>query len=125
MGSFGGTKTEPRGLWPAIAHRTEQVVAYGFGRRTDEVLVKWKTLLAPCGLPRYDTDDWGAYARNLAPEVRSPGKRHTPPIERNPLTWRTRLQRLVRQTIGFSNSLERHDLVLGLFLHRYEFRLPV
>jgi hypothetical protein len=29
------------------------------------------------------------------------------------------------QTICFSKSIEMHDIVLGLFMNRYEFRLPV
>src|SRR5262245_25108440 len=44
-------------------------------------------------------------------------------FERKPLTWRTRLKRLVRKTICFSKSLAMHDIVIGLFINRYEFGL--
>ena len=125
MWSFVGKKTEPRWLWHAIDHRTGKVLAYVFGRRTDEVFVKLKTLLEPFGLTRYYTDSWGAYERNLDPAVHSPGKRNTQQIERKHLMLRTRLKRLVRQTICFSKSIELHDIVIGLFLNRYEFGLPV
>jgi insertion element IS1 protein InsB len=125
MWSFVGKKTEPRWLWHAIDHRTGQVLAYVFGRRTDEVFVKLKTLLEPFGITRYYTDYWGAYGRNLAPEVHSPGKRNTQQIERKHLTLRTRLKRLVRKTICFSQSIAMHDIVIGLFINRYEFGLPV
>ena len=125
MWSFVGKKTEPRWLWHAIDHRTGKVLAYVFGRRADEVFVKLKRLLEPFGSTRYDTDSWGAYGRHLAPEVHSPGKRNTQQIERKHLTLRTRLKRLVRKTICFSQSIQMHDIVIGLFINRYEFGLPV
>jgi insertion element IS1 protein InsB len=34
---------------------------------------------------------------------------------------RTRLKRLVRRTICFSKTEHMHDLVIGLFVNRYEF----
>ena len=125
MWSFVGKKKEPRWLWHAIDHRTGNVVAYVFGRRKDEVFVKLKTLLEPFGITRYYTDSWGAYERNLAPEVHSPGKRNTQQIERKHLTLRTRLKRLVCKTICLSKSIAMHDIVIGLFINRYEFGLPV
>jgi len=41
MWSFVGKKKEPRWLWHAIDHRTGKVLAYVFGRRADEVFVKF------------------------------------------------------------------------------------
>ena len=125
MGSVVGKKTEPRWLWHALDHQTGKVLAYVFGRRKDEVFLQLKTLLEPFGITRYYTDSWGAYERNLAPAVHSPGKRNTQQIERNHLTLRTRLKRLVRKTICFSKSIVMHDIVIGLFINRYEFGLPV
>ncbi len=87
--------------------------------------MKLKTLLKPFGIRRYDTDSWSAYKRHLASKVHSPGKRNTQQIERTQLTLRTRLQRLVRKTICFSKSTVMHDTVIGLFINRYEFGLPV
>jgi insertion element IS1 protein InsB len=125
MGSFVRQKKEPRGLWPALDHRTGKVLAYVFGRRRDEMFLQLKALLEPFGIRRYYTDSWGAYERNLPPEVHSPGKRNTPQIERKHLTLRTPLKRLVRKTICFSKSIELHDIVIGLFINRYEFGVPV
>jgi insertion element IS1 protein InsB len=125
MWSFVGKKKQPRWLWHALDHRSGKVVAYVSGRRTDEVFVKLKTLLKPFGIRRYYTDSWGAYKRNLTSKVHSPGKRHTQQIERKHLTLRTRLKRLVRKTICFSKSPVMHDIVIGLFINRYEFGLPV
>ena len=125
MWSFVGKKKAPRWLWHAIDHRTGQVLAYVFGRRKDEVFLQLKALLKPFGITRYYTDYWGAYDRNLPPAVHRPGKRNTQQIERKHLTLRTRIKRLVRRTICFSKSIKMHDIVIGLFINRYEFRLPV
>ncbi|WP_317112458.1 IS1 family transposase [Chroococcidiopsis sp. SAG 2025] len=35
------------------------------------------------------------------------------------------IKRLVRKTICFSKTEEMHDIVIGLFINRYEFGLPV
>jgi insertion element IS1 protein InsB len=125
MWSFVRKKQAPRWLWHALDHCTGKILAYVFGRRKGEVFLQLKTLLDPFGITRYYTDSWGAYERNLAPEVHSPGKRHTQQIERKHLTLRTRLKRLVRKTIRFSKPIEMHDIVIGLFINRYEFGLPV
>jgi insertion element IS1 protein InsB len=125
MWSFVGKKPEQRWLWHAIDRWTGTVLAYVFGRRTDEVFLQLKALLEPFGIRRFHTDYWGAYARHLEPAVHSPGKRNTQPIERKHLTLRTRIKRLARKTICFSRSIEMHDLIIGLFINRYEFGLPV
>jgi insertion element IS1 protein InsB len=96
-----------------------------FGRRTDEVFVQVKALLEPFGITRYHTDYWGAYTRQRDAEAPSLGKRNTQHIERKPLTLRTRIKRVTRKTICFWRSIEMHDIVIGLFVNRYEFGLPV
>jgi IS1 family transposase/transposase-like protein len=111
MWSFVGKKQEPRWLWHAIDHGTGAVLAYVFGRRKDEVFLKLQALPEPFGLTRYYTDHRGAYARHLDPDVHSPGKRNTQKIERKHLTLRTRIKRLVRKTICFSKSTQRHDII--------------
>jgi insertion element IS1 protein InsB len=121
MWSFVGNKGNPRWLWHAIDHHTGKVLAYVFGRRTDEVFLPLKALLKPCGLTRSSTDDWGAYTRHLDPDVHGPGKRNTQKIERQHLTLRRRLKRLVRKTICFSKTTPMPDIVIGLFVNRYAF----
>ena len=64
MWSFVGKKTNPRWLWHAIDHQTGQVLAYVFGRRTDEVFLQLKALLEPFRIQKYCTDGWGAYERH-------------------------------------------------------------
>ena len=53
------------------------------------------------------------------------GKRNTQKIERKHLTLRTRIKRLARKTICFSKSIVMHDVVIGLFINRFEFRLTI
>ena len=123
MWSFVGRKKDQRRLWHAIDHRSGQVLAYVFGRRQDEVFLKLQGLLEPFGITRYYTDYWGAYTRHIDLEEHQPGKRNTQKIERKHLTLRTRIKRLARQTICFSKSVQMHDIVIGLFVNRYEFGL--
>jgi len=123
MWSFVGRKKDQRWLWHAIDHRSGQVLAYVFGRRQDEVFLKLQGLLEPLGITRYYTDYWGAYTRHIDLEEHQPGKRNTQKIERKHLTLRTRIKRLARKTICFSKSVQMHDIVIGLFVNRYEFGL--
>ena len=121
MWSFVARKSNPRWLWHAIDHHTGAVLAYVFGRRQDEVFLKLKALLEPFGITRYYTDGWGAYERHLDAEQHTVGKENTQKIESKHIRLRTRIKRLVRRTICFSKSERMHDLVIGLFVNRYEF----
>jgi insertion element IS1 protein InsB len=125
MWSYVGKKTNPRWLWHAIDRKTGQVLAYVFGRRKDKVFSQLQELLKPFGIKRYCTDGWGAYERHLPAELHEVGKRKTQRIERKHLHLRTRIKRLARKTICFSKSEEMHDLVIGLFINRYEFGLLI
>jgi insertion element IS1 protein InsB len=42
-------------------------------------------------------------------------------IERKHINLRTRIKRLVRRTICFSKTERMHELIIGLFVKRYEF----
>ena len=121
MWSFVARKSNPRWLWHAIDHHTGAVLAYVFGRRKDEVFLKLKALLEPFGITRYYTDGWGAYERHIEAEQHTVGKDNTQKIESKHIRLRTRIKRLVRRTICFSKSERMHDLVIGLFINRYEF----
>ena len=123
MWSFVRRKKAPRWLWHAIDHRSGKVLAYVFGRRQDEVFLKLQALLEPFGITKYYTDSWGAYTRHIEGDQHQPGKRNTQQIERKHLTLRTRIKRLTRKTICFSKSIQMHDMVIGLFVNRYEFGL--
>ena len=125
MWSFVGNKLQQRWLWHAIDHQTGKILAYVFGRRKDEVFLQLQDLLEPFGIQRFYSDDWGAYERHIEKAEHCVGKRNTQKIERKHLTLRTRIKRLARKTICFSKLEEMHDIVIGLFINRYEFCNPV
>ena len=87
----------------------------------DEVFLKLKALLEPFEITQYYTDSWGAYTRHIEADQHQLGKRNTQQIERKQLTLRTRIKRLTRKTICFSKSIQMQDIVIGLFVNRYEF----
>jgi insertion element IS1 protein InsB len=87
------SKAHPRWLWHAIDHTTGKILAYTLGDHKDEVFLKLRELLAPFGITRCYTDDWGAYKRHLPPEQHTVGKANTQKIERKHLTLWTRIKR--------------------------------
>ena len=125
MWSFVGKKAQPRWLWHAIDHHSGHVLAYVFGRRQDTDFLQLKALLAPFGITRFYTDGWGAYERHVDAEKHTVGKAHTQKIESKHINLRTRIKRLVRRTICFSKTERMHDLVIGLFINRYEFGVAI
>ena len=125
MWSYVRSKTNPRWLWHAIDHHTGKVLAYVFGRRQDDVFLKLQQLLAPFGITKFYTDGWGAYERHLDAEQHQVGKENTQKIESKHINLRTRIKRLVRRTICFSKTERMHDLVIGLFINRYEFGVAI
>ena len=125
MWSFVGRKGEQRWLWQALDHRTGTVLAYVLGKRQDQAFLDLKALLQPFGIRRYYTDGWGAYQRHVDPQMHEIGKRNTQQLERKHLTLRTRIKRLARKTICFSRSIQMHDIVIGLFINRFEFGVSI
>ena len=125
MWSDVGKKKAQRWLWHAIDHHRGTVLAYVFGRREDDVFLQLKALLEPFGSRRFDTDGWGTYERHIDPEKHQVGKEYTQKIESKHINLRTRMKRLVRRTIGFSKMTPMHDLVIGLFIKRYEFGVAI
>jgi insertion element IS1 protein InsB len=125
MWSDVGKKAEPRWLWHAIDHHRGTVLAYVFGRRKDAVFLQLKGLLEPFGIHRFYTDGWGAYERHIDPAQHEVGKEQTQKIESKHINLRTRIKRLVRRTICFSKTTTMHDLVIGLFINRYEFGVVI
>ncbi len=125
MWAYVAKKANPRWLWHAIDHHTGKVLAYVFGRRKDDVFLRLQKLLEPFGITKFYTDGWGAYERHIDPEQHTVGKAQTQKIESKHINLRTRIKRLVRRTICFSKTERMHDLVIGLFINRYEFGLSL
>ena len=78
-------------------------------------------MLKPCGSVHCYTAAAGVYERHLPAAGHPIGKGYTQQIERKQLTLGTRIKRLARKTICFSKSVLMHDIVIGLFVNRYEF----
>ena len=125
MWSFVSDKEHQRWLWHAIAHHSGAVLAYVLGTHTDTGFLTLQQLLAPCGISRLYTDDWGTYHRYLTSDWHEIGQEKTQKIERKHLTLRTRIKRLARKTICFSKAVRMHDIVIGLFVNRYDFGLQI
>lgn len=125
MWSFVQSKGQQRWLWHAIDHDTGEVLAYVLSDHKDSAFVQLKALLEPFGITQFYTDDWGAYQRLLHPAFHTVGKANTQTIERKHLSLRTRIKRLARKTICFSKSIWLHDVVIELFINRYEFGLSI
>ena len=125
MWSFVQSKQQQRWLWHAIDHNTGEVLAYVLSDHKDTAFLELKALLEPFGITQFYTDDWGAYQRCLRPVFHTLGKVNTQTIERKHLTLRTRIKRLARKTLCFSKSIWLHDVVIGLFINRFEFGLPI
>ncbi len=125
MWSYVASTSNPRWLWHAMDHHTGKMLASVFGRRKDTVFLQRKALLEPCGITKFTTDGWGAYERHLAADTHRIGKDKTQKIESKHINLRTRIKRLVRRTICFFKTKRMHDLVIGLFINRYEFGVAV
>ncbi len=125
MQSFVKKKAYTRWLWHAIDYRTGEVLAYVLARRTNKAFLKLKRLLKPFGITKFYTDNLNTYQRNIPSQDHQVSKYKMQKIERKHLTLRTRIKRLARKTICFSKSTIMHDIVIGLFINKYEFGLEI
>ncbi len=122
---YVGKKSNPRWLWHAIDRHIDQVLAYVFGKRSDEAFLQLKKLLEPFRIKQLCTDGWGTKERHLPVELHEVSKRKAQRIERKHLRLRTRIKQLARKTICFSKSEVMHEGVIGLFINHYEFCLLI
>lgn len=125
MQSFVDKKSNQLWLWHGIDHYTGEVLAYVLGARTDEMFLKLKKLLEPFEVTQFYTDGLKTYERHIDPKIRKVSKYKMQKIERKHLTLRTRIKRLARKTICFSKLEKIYDIVIGLFINRYEFGLDI
>jgi insertion element IS1 protein InsB len=112
----------------SMVHKNKEGVsdlACVFERRQDAVFLELQTPLEPFGITQFYTDGWEAYERHIAPEQHTVGKQQTQKIESQHINLRTWIKRLVRRTICFSKTTTMHDVVIGLFINRYEFGLLI
>jgi insertion element IS1 protein InsB len=119
MWSFVGSKEHQAWLCYAFEPRSQQVVAWTIGERTDQTCRRLLKQLKRCQVLRFCTDEWKSY-RKLIPETNHwRGKQWRQRIERQNLNFRTHLKRLHRRTICFSKSTEMHEAVIKLYIERH------
>jgi len=109
----------------AQSAETHFTFSAGWAKIADTVFLELQALLEPFGITRYFTDGWGAYERHAAAEQHRVGKANTQKIESKHINLCTRIKWLVRRTICFSKTERMHDVVISLFINRYEFRVAV
>lgn len=110
-------------LWLALCRRTRQIVAYALGPRDDATARQlYARIPAAYRQGLLYTDQLESY-HNVLPSTQhraTYAKRGpTNHIERFNNTVRQRVGRLVRKTLSFSKCHHMHELVIRLFLHRY------
>jgi insertion element IS1 protein InsB len=121
MKSYVAKKKHERWLWHAIDHETGTILAYVLGTRQDRMFLKLKRMLKPFDITKFYTDNLKTYERHLTKNERIVSKYKMQKIERKHLTLRNRIKRLQRKTICFSKTSLMHDLVIGLYINKYEF----
>ena len=116
--SFVGAKQRPRWLWWVEEAATGRVRAFVLGRRTHAPFRRLRAVLAGLGpaVAHWFTDAWWAYRDELPAAERTEGKAALQRLERKHLTLRTRLKRLARKTICFSQKQCFHDGLIALFI---------
>jgi len=121
--SFVTSKDNQRWVWIALCRRTRQVVAFFIGDRSEASCRKlWERLPDAYRNCRTFSDFWSAYQKVFATgNHHSVGKEsgEANHVERWNNTLRQRLARFVRKTLSFSKSDVYHELVLRLFIIRY------
>ena len=105
MWSYVGKKKQSRWLWWVEDAVTGEIIAFVFGRRTHQTFRHLLSLLeqAKIEVIRWITDSWWSYFDCLDQRLRLVRKASLQGLERKHLTLRTRLKRLTRLTICFSN----------------------
>jgi insertion element IS1 protein InsB len=121
--SFVYSKDNQRWVWIALCRRTRQIVAFYVGDRSERSCRElWSRIPATYRNCHTFSDFWAAYQKVFAT-----GKHHavgkdsgeTNHVERWNNTLRQRIARFVRKTLSFSKSDFYHELVLRLFIIRY------
>ena len=122
--SFVNDKNQKVWIWVALERETRRIVGLAFGDRSSQTCLElWKSL--PANYRKRAviySDFWSAYADVL------PSKRHravgketgeTAHIERFNNTLRQRCPNLVRKTLSFSKSKDRHQERIRTFIDHY------
>ncbi|GHT44761.1 hypothetical protein FACS189454_03020 [Planctomycetales bacterium] len=121
MWSYWHDKKHQIGLWWAVDHDTDEVVAFWFGTREHSNLDKLLELLSPLNIGNVYTDGNYAYYERIDSEVLAVSKENTQKVERKHLSLRTWCSRLIRKGIRFSKTEQMHKIVVGLIINVWFF----
>ena len=112
-----------RWIWFAVCRRTRQIVAWVIGDPSEMTCRKlWRRIPPAYRHCHTFSDFWEAYQKVFSGEThQAVGKEsgQTSHVERWNNILRQRLARFVRRTLSFSKSDYFHNLVLKLFIYRY------
>lgn len=122
MWTYVGCKRNKQWLWLALCRRTRQIVSYFIGSRDAESATELRCRL-PAGYHDLvsHSDLWSAYDEVFVPDlhVSGEGRGETNHVERFNGTIRNHLGRLTRKTYSYSKSQRNHEVVIHVFLLRY------
>lgn len=128
--SFVGKKTtNKQWIWAAMHHASRAIIGFHVGDRSRQgAQALWESI--PEAIREaaiYHTDDWDAYKTVFDKATHLPAntKQHTNHSERFWTTLRQRCARLVRLTLFFSKSQQRHVNALRYFIAHYNRSLPL
>ena len=95
--SFVGNKGNQRWTWYALDRRSDIVLAWHNGKRTDADFAVLLYYLSKIPIGLYCSDNWGSYSKYLPPDKHYIGKDRTWKIERKNLNFRTHIKRLAKK----------------------------
>ena len=109
----------------ALDHHTSRILAYTFGCRADRAFGETQNFAGAFGYSPVLYRRLGGLLPALGLGCHVVGKRRTQQLERKHLTLRTRVKHAGRKTICFSKSVQLQEIVIGLFITRFELSLQV
>jgi len=127
MWSFVHEKWNKRWVWTVMCRRTRQIIAFVIGDRSEQTCRKlWEQIPQAYRVCRSYSDFWEAYQLVFPAEIHEcvgKGSGQTNHIERWYNTLRQSSARFVRKTLSFSKSDTMHEIVMRLFIIRYNLSL--
>lgn len=120
--SYVGNKQKKVWLLYAICKNSGEILAANWGKRDKKSIKALLKKLQGVEINFYCTDNWRAFTEVLPKEKHIIGKKYTKKIEGINTWFRTRLRRLVRQTVCFSKKLLYHYSIMKTAIYERNIR---
>lgn len=121
--TFVTKQTKTRRIWLAMDRLTRKIVGCFIGRRDGVgAFGLWQSLTAPYLEAKCHTDGLAVYRSVVFRALHIIGG--TQHIERFNATLRLRIAHLVRKSLSFSRKQVNLEMLIWLFIHRYNASLP-